>query len=249
MVKSELTNVRTSLKRRTGFTLTELSVLMGVGAILASVVAADLNQARTKLLQQACAANLKHWGMAFSMYADDYNGTIYYDVNGVHFTDNGTPLQRYFGNSSDPLTTLRTMRICPSRIGQVSFTSARSYSMPIGTYHKGFSYANADMSGSPFYGGVLAPYWPNLKACPNGPANFLLLFDSNGHTVHCGGLVNAVSTVIQNDSDQLPAINRHGGSVNCLFGDFHVELISAQVLSNQDTGCTFPGNSSWSKLN
>src|ERR1019366_1566855 len=96
-----------SLRPRAGFTLTELSVLMGVGVILASVVAADLDQARMKLLQQACAANLKQWGMAFSMYADDYNGTIYYDVSGIHYDDGGalpSPLCPYLGTSSDATT-------------------------------------------------------------------------------------------------------------------------------------------------
>src|ERR1017187_7985157 len=109
--------MRNLLKRKTGFTLTELSVLIAVGAILGGVLVADLSQTRAKLLQQACAANMKHWGMAFSMYADDYNGTFYYDVGGIHFTDVGSPLQRYFGGSSDTLATLRTMRACPARIG------------------------------------------------------------------------------------------------------------------------------------
>src|SRR3984957_12044847 len=105
--------MRNPLKFRDGFTLTELSVLVAVGAILASVVVADLSQTRQKLLQQACAANMKHWGMAFSMYADDYNGTFYYDAFGLHFSDVGSPLQRYLGSSSDPNTTLRTIRACP----------------------------------------------------------------------------------------------------------------------------------------
>src|SRR5258706_426135 len=132
--------MRKLLKFRNGFTLTKLSVLMTVGAILASVVAADLNQTRTKPLQQACAANLKHWGMAFSMYADDYNGTFYYDVGGLHFDEQHSPLQPYLGTFSDSttaFTALRTMRICPSRMGQVPFNTVHSYQMPIGQYHKG----------------------------------------------------------------------------------------------------------------
>src|SRR5438477_11279748 len=118
MVRSELGNVRNTLKRRTGFTLMELSVLVGVGLILASVLAADLNQARTKLLQQACAANMKQWGMRSSVCREGYNGTFYYDVGGLHFTDNGSPLQRYMGTSSNPIATLQTVRACPARIGQ-----------------------------------------------------------------------------------------------------------------------------------
>jgi prepilin-type processing-associated H-X9-DG protein len=52
--------------------------------------------------------------------------------------------------------------------------------------------------------------------------------------------------VLPTDADQVPAINRHGGSVNCLFGDFHVELASAQTITNQNAIC---GSNSWLALN
>ena len=227
--------MRNLSRSREGFTLTELSVLMGVGVILASVVAADLNQARTKLLQQACAANMKHWGMAFSMYADDYNGTIYYDVSGVHFDDPGTPLQRYLGTSSDPIETLHRMRACPARAGQVPFNPLpHGYQIPIGQYRKGLTYRSADTSGSPFFGSTLAPYWPNLKWVPQ-PGQYLLMIEGY-NTLHCGEVVSKVSNpAVGFNADPLPPIARHGGgAVNCLFGDFHVEFVSATTITNHD---------------
>ena len=230
--------MRNLSRSREGFTLTELSVLMGVGVILASVVAADLNQARTKLLQQACAANMKHWGMAFSMYADDYNGTIYYDVGGLHFTELGSPLQQYLGTPCDPITTLLTMRMCPSRVGQVPFGTI-GYQMPIGQYRKGARYANADtppLPGliNPFYGNANAPYWPNLKWVPQ-PGQYLLMIEGY-NTLHCGEVVSKVSNpAVGFNADPLPPIARHGGgAVNCLFGDFHVEFVSATTITNHD---------------
>jgi prepilin-type processing-associated H-X9-DG protein/prepilin-type N-terminal cleavage/methylation domain-containing protein len=233
---------------RDGFTLTELSVLVAVGAILASVVAADLNQARTKLLQQACAANMKHWGMAFSMYADDYNGTFYYDAFGVHFTDLGSPLQRYFGNSSDPLTTLRTIRACPARVTQ--YPLLPGYQMPVGQYRKGLGYVHADINGSPFYENANAPYWPNLKSVPQ-PAQYLLMFECY-NTLHCGELVSKMSNpgVSAGPVDPVPPIARHGGgAVNCLFGDFHVEFVSATTITNHGVGCNSSTGNVWLNLN
>ena len=239
--------MRNRLKRRTGFTLTELSVLVSVGAILVSVVAADLNQARTKLLQQACAANMKQWGMAFSMYADDYNGTIYFDAYGLHFSDVGTPLQRYFGTSSDPTTTLRTIRMCPARVGQVLFGTV-GYQMPIGQYRKGLAYKNADVPGSPYYRGLA--YWPDLKSVPQ-PAQYLLMIEGY-NTLHCGELVSKVSNPAAGASgyvDPLPAIARHGGgAVNCLFGDFHVEFVSTTTITNHDVGCNTTTGNVWFNL-
>ncbi len=102
-------------------------------------------------------------GMAFSMFADDYNGTFYYDAeNGVHFTDIGNPLEQYLGISPSDYTAMRTIRTCPARVGLGQYTAAKGYenarlvSAPLW-------YANADMNGSPFYENSNAPYWPNLE--------------------------------------------------------------------------------------
>ena len=236
--------MRNLLKSRDGFTLTELSVLMAVGAILASVMVADLNQARTKLLQQACAANMKQWGMAISMYMDDYNGTIYYDANGLHFTDVGTPLQRYLGSSSDPNTTLRTIRACPARIAQFPL---KGYEIPIGQYHKGFTYANAAAFGSPYFRG--GNYWPDLKSVPQ-PAQYLLMIECY-NTLSCGQVASKMSSPAAGiNVDPLPPIARHGGgAVNCLFGDFHVEFVSATTITNHEGNCNFFPQNQWFALN
>jgi prepilin-type processing-associated H-X9-DG protein len=238
--------MRNLSKPKDGFTLTELSVLMAVGAMLASVLVADLNQTRAKLLQQACAANMKQWGMAFSMYADDYNGTFYYEVNAANFADSGSPLQRYLGGPSAGTTTLRTIRACPARVGQYPLLG---YQMPVGQYRKGLGYHNADVSGSPFYGNASAPYWPNLKWVPQ-PGQYLLMIEGY-NTIHCGELVSKVSNpAVGINVDPLPAIARHGGgAVNCLFGDFHVEFVSATAITNHDVGCNTQTGNVWFNLN
>jgi prepilin-type processing-associated H-X9-DG protein len=234
-----------------GFTRTELLVLVGVVAVFSVALAADLTQTRGKLLQQACAANMKQWGLAFDLYSQDYNGVFYYDVGGLHFDDSaGSPVERYLGNVDPRYGLMRSMRICPAVAARhLDPAFVHSYSMPIGTYRKGIVYANADQPASPYYGNVDAPYWPNLKSCPN-PSKFLLLIDSNGHTLHCGGLLSAVWTVpVGTDADQVPAIYRHGGSVNCLFGDFHVELVTAETITNQNAiTCNSPSGNPWFTL-
>ena len=234
----------TSEKKQAGFTRTELIVLLGVGAMLTSVLAADLTQTRVKLLQQACAANMKQWGLAFDLYSQDYNGTFFYDASGLHFDDTRTPLEFYFGNIDSNHTHLKNARLCPARRGafdlSVSLASPHSYQMPIGIIHAGLGYESAYRFGGPYvdsYGN----YWPNLKSCHN-PSKYLMLIECNGNTLNCGGLVNAVTTLQAISGTQqiepVPAIQRHDGAVNCLFGDFHVELVSAQTLSNQDAiGC------------
>ena len=237
-----------------GFTLTEFLVLLGIGSLLAGLLLADLTQERAKLLQQACAANMKHWGMAFDLYAQDYNNRLYYDVFGHHWDDPSSlpwtnPYVRYMGGDNSTIS-VRTMRICPARIGQTDFNTTHSYSIPIGSYKKGIIYRHADMTGSPFWADDTSSYFPSLQFLPQ-PSSYLLLIEGNGNTLYCGDLLNTTTHLHSGTGgDTVPAIANHGGGgVNCLFGDFHVEFVSSTVITNADTGCTGSTANPWFALN
>jgi type II secretory pathway pseudopilin PulG len=224
-----------------GFTLTELLVLVGVSSMLAGLLLADLTEAKAKLWQQACAANLKHWGMAFDLYSQDYNGTFYYDVGGAGFDDSFAPYGRYLNTNPNPIAAIRTVRVCPVVAARMpGVITVRSYTMPIGTYRKGLKYTNADVTGSPFYDGANNSYWPNLKSAPR-PSEFLLLIEGRGNTIHCGNtaLHDAVTQLhTGTGGDTVTAINRHSAVVNCLFGDYHVAPLSIEQIDAMDGNCT-----------
>jgi prepilin-type processing-associated H-X9-DG protein len=235
---------------KSGFTFAELLVLVGVGAVLTTLLVPTLSETRSKLLQQACVANMKQWGMAFYLYLQDYGGRLYYDVGGAGWADVSSSSTnvylRYLGGG-DQQATIRTMRKCPARAAtmtqsQISLSSGfYNYSIPIGMYKRGIVFAQADLAGSPFLDSATGSYFPSLSFLPQ-PSTFLLLIESSGHTLRCGGLVTATTTVLGTDPDQVPAVNRHGGGVNCLFGDFHVEFVSSQAISNQNTVSCPSGN-------
>jgi prepilin-type N-terminal cleavage/methylation domain-containing protein len=61
---------------RKGFTLVELLVVIGIIALLISILLPSLNQARENAKATQCLSNLRQLGLAFMMYANAHGGKL-----------------------------------------------------------------------------------------------------------------------------------------------------------------------------
>ena len=79
--------------RRSAFTLVELLVVIGIIALLISILLPSLSKARAQATSVACKSLLHQYALASTMYANDFKGVM---VDQLHYADYDAGLVRYF---------------------------------------------------------------------------------------------------------------------------------------------------------
>ena len=65
------------MKKKTGFTLVELLVVISIIALLMSILMPSLRKARESAKDVVCLSNLRQWGVVWSMYTGDHDGNFH----------------------------------------------------------------------------------------------------------------------------------------------------------------------------
>ncbi|MDB5325835.1 MAG: epsG 2 [Phycisphaerales bacterium] len=94
-----------------GFTLVELLVVIGIIALLISILLPSLNRARAAARKMACLSNLRQIGLGMGMYLNEFKG-----VFPPHKQDN-TPSGLFWGDAIMPYIKSKAIFECPDMAG------------------------------------------------------------------------------------------------------------------------------------
>ena len=217
------------------FTLIELLVVIAIIAILASMMLPALNKARDKAKQSSCASNLKQMGLAFGMYANDFES--YFPNPAANLVPNDA---RWCNTLSPYVNRNNKLFVCPSGTGNITTI----YRNNLGSFY-----------GKPSYG--FNQYLYMRPPVGNAANNFK---DGNGDNLYLRATIikHPSKCVVVGDTENPPdiaAINsqfmipynpydglatysgklsyRHNNGGNYLWADWHVSWALPIPMSNE----------------
>lgn len=215
------------------FTLIELLVVIGIIAVLAALLFPAMQAARSKALQSKCLSNLKQWAAVIPLYAADHEQQIaWQDAFSTSETKPGPYLSYMSGANAQAM-----LNWCPAVPNPSGGTPPVCYA---------FIRPTEPGSNTPVPG-------PYSLARASQPGQLLVMLDAlnpKGDEYIGGGDGGATfDAVVKPICVKTPGQNlRHGGGVNALFADFHVEFLDWAKQISSDTDLGKQNQATWTTL-
>ena len=244
------------MHKQRGFTLIELLVVISIIALLMSILMPSLRMAREQARIVICMSNLRQWGVVFSAYTTDHDGSFHPGWGGASIE---IKRRSHWIEGLRPYYKDEKIALCPSATNPDKRWGSFGTWGPLpntGWFTAGFngSYGlNAWVCNTPeeWLG---SPVWPkkyNWRTCDvSGGNNIPVFLDSSHfrywpkdtdvppaqeHTPILPG-VNGMTTF---------SINRHRGNVNGVFMDWSVRKVGLKELWTLKWHRNFDTNGPW----
>jgi prepilin-type N-terminal cleavage/methylation domain-containing protein/prepilin-type processing-associated H-X9-DG protein len=247
---------RHSATVRDAFTLVELLVVIGIIALLISILLPSLNKARAAAQAVACASNMRQIGLAMTMYTNDHKGMLPYayiataspatqvtwdDLLNKYFGGNFTDAEKDLGIPQRPVNVV----LCPTDpftqradFSPTSVEQPRSYAVPH-MWPSGTTPVNATQISMTLFDRSEAatpnPFMRSFKITDVKAAETLLLVEKPSVNNILGNISDstAYSPYSQALNDTLTPV--HSKKWNYLFADAHVERLTPRETRGTST--------------
>jgi len=227
-----------------GFTLLELLVVIAIIALLAALLVPALKTARDKARAAQCSSNMKQFGMAFQMYADQNSGWLpnnWFDdsYNWESMLVDNPQGGNYFGSQNDlrsrnpvgPVIRVSTRLLCPTTVAHC-ITGPLGQVVQLSDPHNQWGYSYNHLRGSISW---QANGWPwsntallgvDTRVLYQTPSKYIIMADGNGANWNPD---DWDATTGDLSSYNYPIQPVHGSGVNALFLDGHVQYMSLSL--------------------
>jgi prepilin-type N-terminal cleavage/methylation domain-containing protein/prepilin-type processing-associated H-X9-DG protein len=153
---------------RTGFTLIELMVVIGLISVLSSLLLPVLGKARAAANASVCLSNLRQMGMAWTMYVAETRGRMPDYIWSTPMTPN-VSWEGYWTGVVDRFEKNEQVILCPSASAESPFTTG---------VQRGYGTSNHAWSGRSFTNGCAVKFNPSKYRVGSYAYNRYLTVDS-----------------------------------------------------------------------